>query len=137
MQTIEKYYHSGAGYNPFVIRDGWQVAQLNYAPELSFQAMHRLERHVATDEVFILLKGRSVLITASQDAGGPRVETCAMQPGVTHNIPAGIWHAIAMQPEDVVFIVENPYTHRDDVEYRDLSPQESECLADCLAAECG
>jgi len=138
MQTIEKYYHWGTGYNPFLIRHGWQVAQLNYAPELSFGAINRVERHVATDEVFILFKGKSVLITASEDAGSLCIETCAMQPGVTHNIPAGVWHAIAMQPEDIVLIVENSYTHRDDVEYRDLDPLESKNLIEALVGEgCG
>ncbi len=30
---IEVYYHEKEGYNhPFFIREGWQVAQLNYQP---------------------------------------------------------------------------------------------------------
>ena len=27
---IESYFHKGEGYNPFLIREGWQVAQLNH-----------------------------------------------------------------------------------------------------------
>lgn len=129
MQTIEKYYHSGSGYNPFLIRPAWQVAQLNYAPELALSAIHQVERHNATDEVFILFGGESVLITALEDGC---IETCRMQPAVTYNIPAGVWHAIAMQPQDVVLIVENSNTHLNDVEYRRLSPSELRDLADAL-----
>lgn len=29
---IEVYYHEKEGYNPFFIREGWQIAQLNYQP---------------------------------------------------------------------------------------------------------
>jgi len=126
IQTIEEYYHSGFGYNPFLIRPAWQVAQLNYAPELALSAIHQVERHNQTDEVFILCDGESVLITALEG----RIETCRMKPAVTYNIPAGVWHAIAMQPEDVVLIVENSNTHLNDVEYRPLSRSELRGLAD-------
>lgn len=125
MQTVEEYTYSGPGYNPFLIRSGWQVAQLNYAPELSPAAIDRLERHKATDEVFILFCGKSVLITGVESENGFQIESLPMRPAVAYNIPAGVWHAIALQPKDVVFIVENSNTHLCDVEYRDLRPTES------------
>ncbi len=129
MQTLEKYSHAGEGYNPFLIRHGWQVAQLNYAPELAFDVLTHVDRHLATDEVFILFQGRPVLITAQEDNDTLGLETCVMQKGITYNVPAGVWHAIAMRPGDSVFIVENAYTHRDDFEFRDLSVAESRNLA--------
>lgn len=125
MQSVEEYAYSGPGYKPFLIRSGWQVAQLNYAPELSLAAIDRLERHKATDEVFILFCGKSVLITGVENADGFHLESLAMRPAVAYNIPAGVWHAIAMQPKDIVFIVENPNTHLHDVECRDLRRKES------------
>ena len=30
-QLIEEYTHTGIGYNPFLIRNNWQVAQLNHS----------------------------------------------------------------------------------------------------------
>ncbi len=134
MPTIEEYTYSGSGYNPFLIRPGWQVAQLNYAPELSFGAISSVERHKTTDEVFIQFRGRSTLISAEEMADGLRLDAWPMKAGVVYNIPAGVWHAIAMRPEDVVFIVENPNTHVGDVEYRQLSPRESAHLMLALGA---
>jgi ureidoglycolate hydrolase len=132
METIEEYEHTGQGYNPFLIRCQWQVAQLNYAPSLADDAIDRVERHKATDEVFISFRGRPVLIGAVEEAGGLRLERCAMRPGRTYNIPAGVWHAIAMRAEDVVLIVENANTHLHDVEYRSLDQAESGKLAELL-----
>ncbi|MGD0498446.1 MAG: hypothetical protein ABSC23_08415 [Bryobacteraceae bacterium] len=135
METIEEYEHAGQGYNPFLIRRHWQVAQLNYAPSLAFDAIDRLERHKATDEVFILLRGRPVLIGAAEEAGVLRLERSAMRPGVTYNVPAGVWHAIAMRAEDVVIIVENANTHLHDVEYRALDETEFGKLIELLHEE--
>ena len=135
METIEKYEHTGQGYNPFLIRGHWQVAQLNYAPSLAFDAIDRVERHKATDEVFISFRGSPILIGAVEEAGVLRLERCAMRPGVTYNIPAEVWHAIAMRAEDVVMIVENANTHLHDVEYRGLDEAESGKLSELLHEE--
>ena len=58
-----------------------------------------------------------------------------MQPGVTYNIPAGGWHAIAMTPADLVIIVEKARTHSCDVEYRPLTADECRQLQDLLLTE--
>jgi ureidoglycolate hydrolase len=128
MSMIESYFHDGLGYNPFLIREGWQVAQLNHLPELAPQAIRRIERHNATDEVFILVEGNSVLIAAEETPDGLQWDACGMEPGVTYNIPTGMWHSIAMTPADLVIIVENANTHLNDVEYRDLSDEERAAL---------
>lgn len=55
---IERYYHEAEGYNPFLIREGWQVAQLNYLPGHGLDDMVDVEVHRQTDEAFILLRER-------------------------------------------------------------------------------
>ena len=42
---IERYYHEAEGYNPFLIREGWQVAQLNYLPGHGLDDMVDVEVH--------------------------------------------------------------------------------------------
>src|ERR1041385_2755875 len=121
---IERYFHEGTGYNPFLIRRGWQVAQLNYRQDLQPSALRRVEQHRDTDEVFILVQGSSVLVAAEDTPRGFRFEPVRLEPGVTYNAPAGVWHAIAMAPHDLVIIIENANTHGDDVTYRDLSESE-------------
>ena len=47
---IETYQIKENGYHPFLIREGWQVAQLNYMPEQHIDNITRLDVHHLTDE---------------------------------------------------------------------------------------
>jgi len=129
VNKIEVYTHKGQGYNPFLITEKWQVAQLNYSPEINFQTIDRVERHKQTDEVFILFKGTAILISAKIEEYIIKFELIRMNPGTTYNVPKGLWHSIAMDREAIVIIVENNDTHLHDVEYTQLTPvQKNELL---------
>jgi hypothetical protein len=132
---IETLFHCGPGYSPHLIRDGWQVAQLNYLPELHWAAIHRVERHRQTDEVFVLCKGGAVLTAAVDCEAGLLFQVVRMKTGVTYNIPSGVWHNIAMTPDDLVIIVEKNNTHLADVEYREFTPDERASWHCALAQE--
>ena len=64
---IEKYSYKGEGYDPFLIRNNWQVAKLNYMPGQGLTDIIKIDKHSETDEVFILLKGIAVLIAAERN----------------------------------------------------------------------
>jgi len=119
---LETYKIKENGYHPFLIRDGWQVAQLNYMKEQHIDNIKRIDAHHHTDEVFVLLKGKAVLILAKLDEENPIFEVELMMPTVTYNIPKNCWHNIAMEEGSEVLIVEKSNTHLSDVSYKDLSP---------------
>lgn len=126
---IERYYHEQQGYNPFLISDGWQVAQLNYMPGHGLDDMDDVEQHRQTDEVFILFCGTAVLVAAEVgEAGIVRFECEYMIPGMTYNIPAGTWHNIGMSPDAQMIIVERSSTHLNDCLHCPLSAGEIERL---------
>ena len=52
---------NGEGYKPLVDFSSWRVAFLRFIDELIPENIQRLERHVETDEVFVLLKGQAIL----------------------------------------------------------------------------
>ena len=118
MSTIEKYTIKDSGYHPFLIRDGWQVAQLNYDEKRKIENNTRPDIHNHTDEVLILLKGQAVLITAKLEQRQPQFEL--MKPETTYNIPQRTWHNIAMNEGREVIIVEKSDTHISDFEFYDL-----------------
>lgn len=118
---IESYFHKGEGYNPFIIRDGWQVAQLNYIPGHGFDDIDRIEIHRDTDEVFILLRGHAVLVVARPEEEGVTFYAEKMRSGITYNIPAGTWHNIAMDADVEIIIVEKSGTHNQDCVFLELS----------------
>ncbi|MDH7463191.1 hypothetical protein QEG73_17975 [Chitinophagaceae bacterium 26-R-25] len=118
---IETYYAKENGYHPFFIREHWQVAQLNYLPSLAFTGIERVERHKHTDEIFVLTKGKAVLIGAVVDNKQTDFECILMKQGVTYNIPGNAWHMIAMSEDAEVIIVEKSNTHLNDVTYHYLT----------------
>ena len=119
---IEQYACHDTGYFPFIMRDGWQVAKLNYMPQQDVKAIHKLDKHNNTDEVFILLKGTAILIAAEEKGEGNFSFQCKrMEQGITYNIPKGIWHNIAMVESTELIIVEKDNTHVNDYEYFPLS----------------
>lgn len=124
VELIETYTHSGEGYNPFFIRDNWQVAQLNHMPAQDLMGIEKMDRHLLTDEVFVLLKGVAVLIGAKEQGGRLAFQCIRMVQGVTYNIPVDTWHNIAMGKDAELIIVEKSNTHLGDFEYRLMSAAE-------------
>jgi mannose-6-phosphate isomerase-like protein (cupin superfamily) len=125
---IETYCSRENGYHPFFIREHWQVAQLNYLSSLSFTSIEQLELHKHTDEIFVLTRGKAVLIAAGIENLRVRFECILMQPGVTYNIPGNTWHTIAMDKEAELIIVEKSNTHLGDCLYYPLSETDKEKL---------
>lgn len=118
MEMIESYTITENGYHPFLIKDGWQLAQLNFTEEQHADQVQKLEIHRNTDEVFILVKGKAVLIiSALINKDSPIFEAELMKPEVIYNIPQNTWHNIAMEKGSGVLIVEKSNTHLCDVAY--------------------
>lgn len=132
LKLIETYVHKGEGYNPFFIKNDWQVAQLNYVKEQDPANINKIDMHLLTDEVFILLKGNAVLIGAVETAGVLTFECIKMLPGITYNIPVNTWHNVAMEKETSMIIVEKSNTHLSDVVYREISDNEEGQLRNLL-----
>ena len=130
--NIQSFHNPDPGYKPILINDGWQIGHLNYMSELRADTIDSIERHNLTDEVFILFSGDSLLTAAVETPEGLQWEVIPMQKSVTYNIPAGLWHTIAMSPGDVVLIVEKDGTHLGDVDYRPLSDEERKALRSAL-----
>lgn len=128
MKSIEEYQINDYGYHPFFIRDGWQVAQLNYMPEQEIGNIEKLDIHRSTDEVFILLRGKAVLIWADLKDNDIRFEAELMKPNITYSIPMGTWHNIALRKGCEIIIVEKSDTHIADYEYFPLSKDKQEEL---------
>ena len=126
----------GAGYNRVVANAKWTVAFLDYAEIVDEGHFHRLERHLLTDEVFVLLSGDAVLVV------GEDCRRVRMEPEKVYNVKAGIWHHILMKPESRVLIAENADTSPGNTEYKELRPsgrrtigtKASGCLLAVLAA---
>ena len=104
---IEIHEYNGEGYLPLVDFEGWRVAILRHNYE--FASLTRIERHLETDEVFVLLSGNATLIT-KKSAESDATEELEMEQGKVYNVPKGVWHHIVVTPDANVLIVENSNT---------------------------
>lgn len=125
---IEQYKYEGEGYYPFLIRDNWQVAQLNYVPAQGAANIQLIEKHAQTDEVFILIAGRALLITSGKEGDTFTFQMNLMENGIVYNIPQGVWHNIVLEEDTQIIIAENANTHLNDCEYYYLNDNQKQQL---------
>ncbi|SMG41309.1 hypothetical protein [Arenibacter troitsensis] len=123
-KLIEEYSHSGKGYNPYLIGPKWQVAQLNFMPELAPDAIKKIDVHHNTDETFLLMAGQAVLIAAKINNKELSFEVINLAPKKLYNIPKGCWHNIALSTDAEVLITEDANTHLGDYEFYYLNQEE-------------
>ena len=109
MEGLDIIDYTGKGYEPAMVFESWRVAFLNY--DDCFDKITFLERHMVTDEVFMLLEGEATLYI------GLEKTPIAMENHKVYNIKKGIWHNIKVSRDAKVFIVENDNTTHDNSEY--------------------
>lgn len=118
---ISAYAPKEQGFFPVVFFGQWRVAVLNYCDIVEKDALYRLERHVETDEVFVLQKGQAWLILGGSGDAPACVETFPMETGVVYNIARSCWHHVVMTRDASVLIVENADTGDSNSAYANLS----------------
>src|SRR5512140_1600701 len=129
---LEIRSHEGEGYQPLVDFAGWRVAILRFEEGLQAGAQSSMERHMETDEVFVLTRGEGALIL-----GGNRREVgpLALQPmeiGTVYNIKRSAWHTVSLSRDASVVIVENCDTSRDNSEYSKISEAQRQWIAGAI-----
>jgi len=104
---LEIRQYTGKGYLPLVDFEAWRVAVLRYNEELLPQNIKTMQRHDATDEVFVLLSGRCILFLG--DGGDSVIDILAedMEPLKLYNVKRGVWHTHTLSTDATVLIVEN------------------------------
>ena len=91
----------GPGYKPVVRFGAWRFAELNHAERFAAENLSYRERHLKTDETFVLVEGEATLLI------GEALTPVRMERGKFYNVKAGVWHQINTVPGTRVLIVEN------------------------------
>ncbi len=111
-EYLEVFEYSGVGYERTMNFESWRVAFLHH--EERFDVITKLEKHVLTDEVFVLLKGTATLILGEELIMQP------MEQYKIYNVKKGAWHAIKVSKDAKVLIVENHNTSLDNTFYLNI-----------------
>ena len=105
---IEVSSYNGEGFKVLTQYEGWRVAMLRYCER--FARVDELERHLKTDEIFVLLEGKATLYTDKEEV--------EMVVGSVYNVPVGVWHHIVVSEDASVLIVENADTAKRKMHHR-------------------
>ena len=115
MKGLDILEHCGTEYRRLVNNAKWTRASLNWAPRFDESNVCELERHNLTDETFVLLHGKAVLLV------GENADRVEMEPLKYYNVRAGIWHHIVVSEDARVLVAENANTSKDNTEYLSLA----------------
>lgn len=114
-EGLEVLTYDGEGYMPVHDFGAWRTAILRQGPRFNRATASDMERHMETDEVFVLLCGKATLVIGDEKT---EVE---MQPEKIYNIKKGVWHSILVSEDAKVFIVENLDTTAENTQRRPVS----------------
>ena len=103
---IEIFTHTDSGFKVLMEHGEWKIGMLRYCER--FAHLGEFERHLLTDEAFMLLSGEATLYTDS--------ESIKMENGKLYNIPASVWHHIVVSEDASVLVVENRNTSKENTE---------------------
>ena len=103
---IRVFSHASDGFKVAVESGEWKVGVLRYNER--FSRLGEMERHMLTDEVFVLVSGSSTLYTDAEEK--------KMEVGVVYTVPAAVWHHIVVSYDATVLVVENRNTSIENTE---------------------
>ena len=107
---IEKTYFNGEDFSVVKQFEGWKIGFLRYSKR--FSTFDRLERHMLTDEAFILLEGNATLYTDTEKV---QMEKC-----IVYNIPKAVWHHVTVSKDTTIMVVENSSTNDENTQIKFL-----------------
>ncbi len=99
-----------SGYKPLVDFEAWRVAVLRFCDDLRIENVKTMQKHLYTDEVFVLLEGSCTLFLAGEGDAPGHICAVRMEPRKVYNIKQGVWHNHIMDEKGCVLIVENQNT---------------------------
>ena len=105
--TISRF--GGTDFQVMTQFDGWKIGLLRHSQR--FSACCQIERHLETDEVFVLLEGSATLYVEDQKIP---MEKCTI-----YNVRKAAWHHIVVSEDATVLVVENSNTSRDNTEKKE------------------
>lgn len=108
---MEKYTYNGEDFKAVLTSNGWKIGLLKYSER--FSKLCVWERHLKTDEVFVLLNGKATLYIKGESG---EISEYEMENGVVYNVPKCEWHHIVVSRDATVMVVEDSDTSKENTE---------------------
>ena len=121
--------HDEGGIGGIVNGRGYDVLLLNYLPRLHWDRIDDMQRHLETDECFVLLEGRAVLFLAAGEERPGELEHCELEKGKIYTVPRNVWHTQTMTENAKILLVECSGTVAENSPRCPVSPEQKEQIA--------
>ena len=122
-------HFDGEGLKRVVESGSWFVGIKNWKPANDVGEFDCMERHLATDEVFVLLEGGcTLLVDHAADDSCTDIRCIPMRKNAVYCIHPGVWHNTITTRDAKLILMENRDTSMDNSEVRSLSAGEIAAL---------
>lgn len=125
---VDMAEYAAPGYKPLLYSDGDWMAALMNGTKTSWAVPQRIEKHPRTDELFLLTRGRALMITAGSGENPGPLEQTEMKPNVLYNVKARVWHATPMTENGTFVIIERKGTNIDGSVLVDLTEDQKQSI---------
>ena len=118
------YENNGEGILCVYKNPKWLVSIKNWKPDNDIAGIAHLEIHHSTDEQFILLSGKCILITAERRDGKFETELTLLEVGTLYTVPKECWFFTIVQRDTRMMYVQDSSCSTENSEYCRLSMEE-------------
>ena len=96
------------GFRDVFFSKGWRISFSDYNPSSNdVSSIHKMEKHLETDEVFFLIRGTAYLVTGGKGECIGRLDVQKLEKETVYIIEKGEWHVAVFQQGAAALIVEN------------------------------
>jgi ureidoglycolate hydrolase len=124
---ISIYSHDGEGLSLAYEGDNRVLGLKNYQKANNIFNLKEMERHLETDEQFVLFEGSCLLISL-EDGSVTDFDFIWLKSGVLYSVPKGLWHATVMTEGTKMMLAECSGTTFDNSERMTLSNEQLEII---------
>lgn len=105
-----------SGFDKFYSGDKFKCAFVTASDQYAFGGVKKMKRHNMTDEIFVLLRGRAVMLIYEN---GVFTET-VLEAEKAYNVEKGTWHYLALSDDALAFAAENSDTDSSNTDVLEL-----------------
>ena len=123
-------------YEALVDYEDWRVAVLAFCENTKPEKIQAMQKHLDTDEVFVLVRGKATLYTAGDGENPGEIRALQLEPYKVYNVKKGVWHNHVLDEEGMGVIVENRDTCDANSPIRQLTEEQKSAILSIDAGDC-
>ena len=121
----EIFENNAEGIKQVYRNNEWSVSIKNWKPDNDIDGVEKLEIHHTTDEQFILVAGKALLITADEaDGGFTNIELTPMEIGKVAHVGMGQWFYSITQKDSKIVYIQRSDCSMENSEIKYMTPEQ-------------